>query len=511
MYSEVKKTIRHATIYSVGTSLRRLASFLLIPLYTRYFSPSEYGTLALILIVVAVLSIFLNLGMSSALFKFFFETDDRRKRTTIVSTAFFFLVVSTIVFVLVSIRFADSISRLVFRSYDYRLFLTIAFLTALVDALTNIPLALLRAYQKPIQFAFFSLFRLLSSISFILYFVLVKGEGVLGVLKGGLFASIATWMILSPVVLRHVRFSFSTRILRQLLSFGLPLVPSGLAIWILTLSDRYFLQYFSTLEQVGLYSLGYKLGTLISVLVVAPFTLAWGPLMFSVQKQSNAKAIYSTVLTYFLFIAAFLGLCFSLYARPLLQKIAMPEYLSSHIVVFPITCSYILYGVYMIFTVGATLSKKTKLLALATGFAACVNLGLNLLLVPRYGVMGAAFATILSYFSMAVLMFVASSRVYFIQYEFRRVGKIAFVTLSIFALSLLTHRLSFWLEISCKTILIVSYPFFLSLLRFFSEDEKQEIKRFLSSPAAWKNRKFLRKAEYKHVMAGEHELNVSKE
>ncbi|MFQ6060701.1 MAG: oligosaccharide flippase family protein [Thermoplasmata archaeon] len=506
MLLEIRKATRHTAIYSVGTALRRLAAFLLIPLYTRYLSPSEYGTLALILIMVSVLSIFLNLGMSSALFKFFFETDDRRKRTRIVSTVFFFLVLSSTVLVLVSVKFADSISRLLFRSYDYGSLLTIAFITALMDALTNIPLALLRAYQKPIQFTFFSLFRFLSSVSFILFFVLFRGEGVLGVLKGELIASIGTWMVLFPIVLRHVRFSFSTRILGQLLSFGVPLVPSGLALWILTLSDRYFLQYFSTLKEVGLYSLGYKLGTLINVLVVAPFTLAWGPLVFSVQRQSNAKAIYSAVLTYFLFIAAFVGLCFSLYARPLLEKIAMPEYLPSHVVVFPITCSYIL-----IFAAGATLSKKTKLLALVTGFAASLNLVLNYLLIPRYGMMGAAFATILSYCSMAFLMLRASSRVYFIQYEFSRVGKIAVVTLSIFGLSLLTHRLSFWLESFCKTVLILAYPFLLNLLRFLSENEKQEIRKFLSSPATWINRKLLRRAEYKHLMAREHEMSASEE
>ena len=511
MFLEVEKTIKQTAIYSVGTSLRRFAAFLLIPLYTRYLSPSEYGTLALILIVVAVLSIFLNLGMSSALFKHFFEANDRKERTAIVSTAFFFLLISTIVLVLGAIASANPIAKLAFRSSDYAFLLIIAFLTALVDALANIPLAVLRAYQKAIQYTAFSLFRFLGSILFILYFVLVKEEGVLGVLKGGLLASVATWLVLFPTVLKHVRFSFSVGVLRQLLGFGLPLVPSGLAVWILTLSDRYFLQYFSTLEQVGLYSLGYKLGTLINVLVVAPFTLAWGPLMFSVQRQSNAKAIYSTILTHFVCIAAFLGICFSLYAKPLLQKIAAPEYLPSHIIVFPITCAYILYGVYMIFTVGATLSKKTKFLAWTTGFAACLNLVLNYLLIPRYGMMGAAFATILSYSSMAILMFVASSKVYFVQYEFGRVAKIAFVTAAIFALSLLTHSLSFWLEMVCKTILVLSYPFFLNLLNFFREEEKQEIKRYLSSLATWGSRRQTRRTEMKHVRVAEHELTDVKE
>lgn len=511
MLLEIKETMRHTAIYSVGTVLRRLAAFVLIPLYTRFLSPSEYGILALILLVVSALSIFLNLGMSSALFKFFFETNDPRKRTIIVSTAFFFLLISATLFVGGAVACTKPISGFVFRSYDYAFLLVIAFVTALVDAMASIPLALLRAYRKSIQFTVFSLFRFLSSVSFILYFVIVKEEEVLGILKGGLIASIATWMVLLPIVVRHVRLSFSSRMLRQLLGFGLPLVPSGLAVWILTLSDRYFLQYFSTLEQVGLYSLGHKLGTLINVLVVAPFTLAWGPLMFSVQKQSNAKTIYSSVLTHFVCIAGFLGLCFSLYVKPLLQKIAMPEYLPSHIVVFPITCSYVLYGTYMIFTAGATLSKKTKFLALVTGLAACLKLVLNYLLIPRYGMMGAAFATVLSYFSMAFLMFVASSRVYFIQFEFKRVGKIALVVLTLFGLSLLTHRLSLLFEISYKTILVASYPLFLNLLGFFKQAEKQEAKKLLSSLAASISRKLTRTVKNEHCTTAEHELRASKE
>ncbi|KPK69200.1 hypothetical protein AMJ82_06210 [candidate division TA06 bacterium SM23_40] len=200
-----------------------------------------------------------------------------------------------------------------------------------------------------------------------------------------------------------------------MLRFGLPFVPSGLALWILTLADRYYLERLADFTEVGLYSLGYQVGMVI-VLVLMAFQLAWPQYAFSVSRRPDAPVLYASVLRLYAFILVTVAFIIALFSRQIIGLISPPEFLPAAAVVPLVLASYICYGSYLVFSVGIMLAERTSFNMLVAGGAALLNLGLNLLVIPRYGMMGAAWTTLISYGALAVGMYVVSQRCYRIPY-----------------------------------------------------------------------------------------------
>jgi O-antigen/teichoic acid export membrane protein len=203
-----------------------------------------------------------------------------------------------------------------------------------------------------------------------------------------------------------------------MLTFGLPLVPSGLAIWILTLLDRYFLKIFTTMEMVGIYSLGYRISSIMSIVVIVPFSMAWSPLMLKWQKEPNAREIYANTFRYFCIGAFFAALVLASLSKEVIMLMTTEAFHNAYKIVYFIVLAYLFHGIYMIFTTGCTIVRKTYFFAIATGIAAIMNTGLNILLIPRFEMMGAAIATVISYFCMTFILYIFSERFYHIPFDF---------------------------------------------------------------------------------------------
>lgn len=259
-----------------------------------------------------------------------------------------------------------------------------------------------------------------------------------------------------------------------MISFGIPYIPSNLATWIMTFADRYFLQFLSTSTALGLYSMGYKFGAVISILVVTPLTRAWGPFFWSIAKEKNNKEIYSVVLTYFILIGTSIALGLSVLSEEVLIIMATPPFYSAYKIVPLIALSYILYGCFTILAVGIALKKKTKYMPLIVGTGAIVNLGLNYLLIPSYGMMGAAVATVISYLLLPIGSYFVSRRFYPIEYEWGRVGKIFIAAVLVYAGSLFISTNSAIITVLFKLASLLGFPILLFAFKFFKSEEIQK-------------------------------------
>jgi O-antigen/teichoic acid export membrane protein len=216
------------------------------------------------------------------------------------------------------------------------------------------------------------------------------------------------------------------------------------------------------------------------VLIIGPFTTAWAPFLWSVSKKDNAKEIYSKILTYFFLVSMFVALGLSSLSKEVITIMTTSSYHDAYLIVPIIALSYVLYGCYFILFVGINLKKKTKYQPFIVGFGAIINLILNFLFIPKYGMYGAAIATLISYLTLPITTHFISKKIYPIEYEWIRLIKIFLISLFIFIICLLISIDSVIISGFIKTILIiVSYPSLLYIFRFFRKDEKEKIKQLI--------------------------------
>lgn len=326
-----------------------------------------------------------------------------------------------------------------------------------VGTLAFVPLSLLRIRERPGLFSAFSVGRHL--LNLVLKVVLLRaGWGVEGVLWSDLVATGAFVLALLPTLRGHVTLTFATRLLRDALGFGLPKVPHGLFVQIQNLADRKILDLFVSRADVGLYQMGYQLGTAVKFPLSA-FEPAWGPFLYAEIKRPDAPRTIARLATV---AFALFALCATAVASLGGEALALltpfsPEFRAAAPVIPVVACAYLLHGVFLLTSVGIGVSKRARYYPLITAVVAAVNIASNLLLIPRFGMMGAAWATLASYAVMAALGAVISQRLYPIPFERGRMTAFAAGALVVYALGRVVGPAALAAAIAWKAALVGAY------------------------------------------------------
>jgi len=257
------------------------------------------------------------------------------------------------------------------------------------------------------------------------------------------------------------------------LSFGLLMIPSLLAGWIMGMSDRYFLSFYGELSDVGIYSLGYKFGKLLEILIVWPFQLAWPAFSFSISADSNHTQMYARTLTYLLGVLIFALLGLSLMGRPLLQLIVHHDYVEAYKIIPLIALSYVFSGIHYCVSPGIHLSGNTRYLPVVTFSACLINILLNIIFIPHFGMIGAAWATVVSFGILGIATFLLSTIVYPIAYEYARITKLCVSGLLLYCINVVFRDSSIVCLVVSNIILILAFPILLVVFGFFDVGEKK--------------------------------------
>lgn len=243
-----------------------------------------------------------------------------------------------------------------------------------------------------------------------------------------------------------------------------------MGMFVIHFSDRFFIQQFCNLHDVGIYSLGYKLGMILSIIVSAPIFRIWDAQRFEIAKTNEAQKVFKRIFTYYFSIVVFSGLGISVFIDEIISIMAASEYQGAANVVPIIVLSYIFFGTGHFFNLGIMVTNRTKYVAYIQCSVAGVNILFNLLLISRYGVMGAAVATALSFLLLCALTFVVSQRLYPIAFEYGRAFIVFSLALLIFGLSRLIDA-SLLISLGIKSLLIIAFPLVLIIGKFFYKEE----------------------------------------
>lgn len=482
MLSSIKRLTKHSAVYGVGHIISRVVNFLLLPLHTNLLSPADFGVSNLVFSVLAIMTIVYTFGLDAAFLRYFILSDDPKKRKDVFSTAFWSVLVFACFFTALLYLNAGAISRLVISEGDYSHLFRLTSLILLFDALAFLPLLFLRAEERSRHFVLMKFINVVINVAMNVVLLVYLRKGVEGIFWANLWASAITFVLVLPILIRNIEFRFLWPDFSELFKFGLPYVPAALSVVVLDLANRFILEKMAGLEVTGIFSAGYKLGIFMS-LVVAAFRFAWPPFFLSTSKQENAKDIFSKVLTYFVFATAVIFLAISFFVNDLVRlsffgwTIFGEDYWKGTVVTPVVLLSYVFYGMYVNFMVGIYIEKKTHYLPLITGAGAAVNVVANIILIRRFGMMGAAYASLLGYAVMAGLLHFYAQKFYAIKYEFGRILKLAVVAAAIFyAGYYLQGR---WM-MAVKLVLLLGFPAALYLSGFFERRELDALKRVVS-------------------------------
>ncbi len=473
--NESKLLARHSIIYGIGTSANKIVGFLLLPVYTQYLTTREYGIKELVGLSTDILGVLLATAISSAFYRFYFDYTEESDRNLVLSSSYIFLGVFGLFFVAVLSLGSPVLARYILDSPDLFVYFLIALASLWFQTINTIGLNYLRVTLRSVQFVVLSLFRLLLAIGLNIYFIIFLHMGVLGILISTLITSIAMALVLNVPQLVKSGLKYSPGIVREMLKFGLPMIPSQIGTLIVNLSDRFFIKGYCSIAEAGIYSLGYRFGILPGTFISEPFNQVWQPRRLEVYTQENAEQVFGRIFTYFLMFISFVALGVAVLTRDFIMIIADEAFWSAYRIVPVIVLANVIFTFHYHFNMGIIIEKKTKYLAYINVSNAVLVLVLNFLLIPRYGMYGAAYATLIAYIYKAVSTYFFSNRFFQIHFEFIRMAKIFLAAAGIYFIALQVELTSIYADMIVRALLVMLFPAVLYFLNFFTPGEKIRI------------------------------------
>jgi O-antigen/teichoic acid export membrane protein len=483
--SQLFELTRHSAIYGIGGLASRFLSVLMLPLYTSYVSAGDYGRIELLRATMAVAVVVIRGGANFGFIRFYFLDKDPAYRRRLVRTVFWAQMGYSSAALLLCIAFAQPIAHIlgvVNRGPDLQgsgrnlVIATAVLLWANVNyaQMTN----LFRAEKRSVAFSLATLGNIAVTVGITVVLVVVKHEGPLGIIVGNLSGTLIMWFILLAYRGEQLGLQFDGKLLRTMNKFGIPLMGAALAMWVMNFGDRLMIskllhgQY--RLTELGQYSLANKISSAM-VLLFTAFQSAWPAFAYSIEDEKEAKRTYSFVLTYLMLIAAWGAVALSLFAPWLAHWLGrQPGYWPAARAIPMLAFSSVFFAGFIVVTIGAGRTRRTGFNWIAAAAAATLNFSLNLWLIPAYGMLGAAYATLAGTMLLMAIRTVSAQKIFPVQYQWARVEMILLASGGLVALGEALHR-SFLLAV----VLTLAFPLVLGLFGFYLPAERKRLKRLL--------------------------------
>jgi O-antigen/teichoic acid export membrane protein len=467
--AELRRLGKHSAIYGLGGLVSRILAVLLLPLYTRYLSPSDYGKVETLIALATVIGIVLRMGIHAAFFRFYFDSPEPEHRRLVLRTSFWFTMAMATAGLIVGVALSPQISDLLFGTTNDAELVAAAFAGLWAGMNYEQLTSLFRVEERSTAFVAASLSNVLLTIGATLILVVALDKGPIGVIVGNFTGTLLVYAALVGYRREQLGLQFDRGLLREMNRFGTPLVPTALFLWVTNFSDRLFLVQLADVTEVGLYSVGVRIASAM-VLLLTAFRLAWPAFAYSIEDEGEARRTYAFVLTYLVLVATWVATALALLSPWIVAWIADPAFDESSRVVGPLAFAAVAFGAYIVVAIGVGRARRTQFNWVVTGVAAVVNIVLNLLLIPPYGMMGAAIATIAAYATMFVGMAWWSQRIYPVPYQWRRVTTAAGAGIALVAVGKLAGG-----GLPVAFLLALGYPVALFLVGFYLPAERKAI------------------------------------
>jgi len=470
---------RHGLVYGTGFILSKAVAFVMLPVYTRYLTPADYGLLQLIDMVVEVASIAAGSRLGAGIFRFYHKAETPEERRALLSTALIVLLASYAAAATATYAYAPTIARVALGDAGDVALVRIAGMSLAFESLLLVPFAYLRVRDQSVFYVAVSLAKLILQVTLNIVFVVYLSLGAKGVLLSTLAANIVTGAFLTAYLVRGVGLRFSEGAARDLLRFGIPFVGTQIATFILTFGDRYFLRRASDATVVGLYGLAYQFGFLLAALGDLPFSMVWEPARFEIATRPDRDELYARAFIYFNILLLTMGVLITLFVGDFLRIVAAPAFLPARELVPIILIAYVLQSWTGMHNIGIQVRERTEFYTLANWAGAIVALVGYVLLIPRLLGLGAALATVVSFAVREWLVYALSQQLWPVRYRWAPVIRLLVIATTVCVIGLLLPQLNIWISLASRVLLLAGYLAGIWHARVLSADDRRAIRQFI--------------------------------
>lgn len=478
MLKDIKSISKDSLIYGLGNVATKIVGFLLIPIYTnpKFLSVSDFGVLNILDISSQVLIALFGLTLYQGFMRWYWDIDNTTERKKL-----FFTVMSTVsifsILLGISLFFQSSwISSLLFDNINYSRVISLVIINSVLMSIQVLPNSSMRIQGKSKLYTGISVMKFTVNLILTVYFVVGLNRGLEGIFEAQIVGSLFYFLFAGKHIFQNSIIGIKLKMLKEILIYSYPLVFASMSGILLTTIDRYSLNYLATLPDVAIYSLGFKIGGSVKVFIVSSVQLALTPMLLKRINDPNNKRLYSKVLTYFSFGLMWVIVAISIFSHEIIILIAKsPEYIEATLIV-PIIAMISFFGMAKDSVImGLQVNKRTKIIGTLIVFAGIANLILNILLIPIWGIYGAAWASLFAQILLFFATYYFAQKSYPINYELGKVALIIIVGASLFGISLLFNNFNLWLSLLLKSLLIISFPIWFFVFPFFEKIEKESI------------------------------------
>ncbi|MCW2950675.1 MAG: polysaccharide biosynthesis protein [Thermoleophilia bacterium] len=482
MYGRILKLASHSAVYGVASVASKIVALLLLPLYTRYLTPTMYGTAEVILTLDLFAAAIARLGLQNAMMRFFYDAPIDERMTTGARNVRAALTVTFLSAIAASgllVLFRHPLASFFLGDADYTFLIKVAALGLFANIAYSAMTATFRLQQRPTAFLCVSLANIIASTLLTYWFVTGLKWGARGLLLGNFLG----FLLLVPVAMAmqkaFVKPLLDWQIIKPMFAFALPTIPMAVAYQSLTLIDRSVIRHEGGgLDALGVYALAARFAGVV-MLVVTALQLSWQPFAYSIEDDAEAKHSFAIVTTWFAAVMGWLVAGLALLADPVVKLMAPPDYAEAARVVPLLALGTGIYGAYFLVGIGASRVKRTGWHVLVAFGAVAVSLVANLLLVPWVGVMGAAVSDVLANLALVVFMLLRAQRVFHVDYEVGRILRPVVLTAAAIAAAYLLPVGTGWQSWTSRTLLAFGWPILLVATGFVRSEERLRIVRLL--------------------------------
>jgi O-antigen/teichoic acid export membrane protein len=482
--------------YTAASILSKVIAVALLPLYTRYLSPAEYGAAEVLFSAVVAASIIVRFGLIEAILRFYYQDEEDPAR--VVAGTFAGLFWLSTVAALIALPFAQPIAELLlpldegdalYKSAPDLVRIAIGGLWVLT--MWEFLLTLFRLEERARAFFLTTILNVLASIALTVILVVGADEGARGLLLGSYASGAAFVIALTALQWRRLSLRLDPPLLRRLFRFGLPTMPAEVSLYLLNFADRIIIFRMLGAAEAGLYSVAVKFAQGVNVLVRG-FQLAWPPLAYSIRDDDEARRIYATVVTLFVAGCAFVVTGMWLFSRWIVRALVAPKFFDSFEAIGLISTAVTLYALYLVLVVILGRTGRTEFNLPAAVGALVVNIALNLILVPSLGIVGAGLALVASYLVVLALMYGFTQRLFPVPYEWGRLLRVVLTVAALVGIGELLVPTSGADGLLLRAALFAAYPLLLWATGFFSPEEREWLARLRHPRALMASLAYLR-------------------
>lgn len=476
MLANIKKLLKNSLIYSIGSFSSKLVGFILLPIYTEHLTVEEYGILGILEVSTQLLVSVFGLGLYWAFNRWYWDKEYRKKQNVIFFSTFSILTAVSIVMFVLFAPLSKQISSVLFDHTQFSYLIKIMLIVAGLEIIARVPLTLLKLQEKPILYSVANISKFIVNMVFTILFVVSLNHKIEGIYEAQIIGHIVYFLLLAPYIWRNFEFKFDLSVIIEMLIFSLPLVMSSTSGMLLSIADRYILNFIGGLSDVGIYSLGFKIANIIQVFIIQSVMLALTPMIYKMMDDPNNKRFYSKSMTYLGFGIMIFVMGLSMFGKEVVELLAQKREFWQASQVIPII-AFAKFFIALRFpaAIGLNIMKKTKIRALIVAFISLLNIILNIILIPRWQSIGAAVALLISQIIFFLLVLKYSQRFYPIPFELKKIMKMIIVGLTIIFSAFLINDFQLAVRILLKLLLILTFPFILYLWNFYENIELQRL------------------------------------